>query len=269
MCHCYCAKSLQSCPTLCDPMDCSPSGSSVLGILQARIVEWVAIPSSRGSSWPWDQTRISYVSWEAPVYAIKNITFCMTFWVLYCLKRSIWIEDLRYTKAKRWEDNYQPNSRLLLTVSKRKKHARPHGRSMPGPVKKQRERGVCGQMSLLWFQWEGMGKTGWAVLGLATLNDFSSAWSIGASPSCLVPGPGHSGQVDSRPVHEILIEEVAGVWALNWLMCIWKVHAQVSCWLSMGSSWQGQSLQHQQCPRCQGIRIQKVKNMWVCLFSFL
>ena len=38
------------CPTLCDPMDCSPPGSSVLGILQARILEWVPIPFSRGSS---------------------------------------------------------------------------------------------------------------------------------------------------------------------------------------------------------------------------
>ena len=42
----------QSCPTLCDPMDCSPPGSSVRGILQARILEWVATPSSRGSSHP-------------------------------------------------------------------------------------------------------------------------------------------------------------------------------------------------------------------------
>ena len=40
----------QSCPTLCDPMDCSPSSSSVHGILQARILEWVAISFSRGSS---------------------------------------------------------------------------------------------------------------------------------------------------------------------------------------------------------------------------
>ena len=40
------------CLTLCDPMDCSPSGSSVLGILQARILEWVAMPFSRGSSQP-------------------------------------------------------------------------------------------------------------------------------------------------------------------------------------------------------------------------
>ena len=46
--HTYmCAKSLQSYPTLCDPMDCSPPGSSVHGILQARVLEWVAMPSSR------------------------------------------------------------------------------------------------------------------------------------------------------------------------------------------------------------------------------
>ena len=42
--HVY-AKSLQLCPTLCDPMDCGPPGSSINGILQARILEWVALPS--------------------------------------------------------------------------------------------------------------------------------------------------------------------------------------------------------------------------------
>ena len=41
----------------CDPMDCSPSGSSVHGILQARILEWAAMPSSRASSQPRDQTH--------------------------------------------------------------------------------------------------------------------------------------------------------------------------------------------------------------------
>ena len=44
----------QLCPTLCDPLDCSPSVSSVHGILQAKILEWVAIPFSRGSSRPRD-----------------------------------------------------------------------------------------------------------------------------------------------------------------------------------------------------------------------
>ena len=52
---------VQSCPTLCNPMDCSPAGSSVHGILQARILEWVAISFSRGSSQPRDRTRISCI----------------------------------------------------------------------------------------------------------------------------------------------------------------------------------------------------------------
>ena len=49
----------QSCLTLCDPVDCSPPGSSVHGILQARILKWVAISSSRGSSQPRDRTHVS------------------------------------------------------------------------------------------------------------------------------------------------------------------------------------------------------------------
>ena len=49
----------QSCPAVCNPMDCSLPGSSVHGILQARILEWVAISSSRGSSWPREWTRVS------------------------------------------------------------------------------------------------------------------------------------------------------------------------------------------------------------------
>ena len=57
-----CAKSLQLCPTLCDPMDCSPPGLSVHGILQARMLEWVAISFSWESSQPRDRIHISYVS---------------------------------------------------------------------------------------------------------------------------------------------------------------------------------------------------------------
>ena len=53
--------------TLCGPIDCSLPGSSVHGILQARILEWVAMPSSRGSSWPRDWTHISLclLHWQA------------------------------------------------------------------------------------------------------------------------------------------------------------------------------------------------------------
>ena len=67
-----------SCVRLCDPMNCSLPGSSVQGILQARILEWVAIPSSRGSSQPRVRTHISYIS-------------CTGRWVLYhlCHLRSL------------------------------------------------------------------------------------------------------------------------------------------------------------------------------------
>ena len=68
--NCVHAKSIQSCLTLCNPMDWSPPGSSVYGILQARILEWVAMPSSRGSSWPRDRNWVSSVS-------------CIGRWVLY------------------------------------------------------------------------------------------------------------------------------------------------------------------------------------------
>ena len=59
---CMCAKSLQSYPTLCNPMHYHPQGSSVHGILQSRILEWVAMPSFRLYSWLRDWILISYVS---------------------------------------------------------------------------------------------------------------------------------------------------------------------------------------------------------------
>ena len=69
-------KSLRSCQTLCYPMDCSRPGSSVRGILQAGALEWVAMPSSRGSFLPRDGTQVSCIAgsffttsatWEAPL----------------------------------------------------------------------------------------------------------------------------------------------------------------------------------------------------------
>ena len=69
-------KSLQSCPTLCDPMDYSPSGSSVLGILQERTLERVAMPSSRESSRHRDRTRAA----TSPALAGRFFTTSAT-WV--------------------------------------------------------------------------------------------------------------------------------------------------------------------------------------------
>ena len=81
--------STKSCPILCNPMDCSPPGSSVHGSLQARILEWVVISFSRGSSRPRDQTGISWIDkqilyhWatrEAQIlvyYILSNAFFCI------------------------------------------------------------------------------------------------------------------------------------------------------------------------------------------------
>ena len=59
MCGCSFA---QSCPPLCGPMDCSPPGSPLHGILQARILEWVAISYSRGSSRPSERVSCAHIS---------------------------------------------------------------------------------------------------------------------------------------------------------------------------------------------------------------
>ena len=59
---CVYAKSLQLCQTFCNTMNCSSSGPTVQGIIQARILEWVDISFSRGSSWFKDRTHVSYVS---------------------------------------------------------------------------------------------------------------------------------------------------------------------------------------------------------------
>ena len=74
VCVCVHAKLLQLCPTLCSPMDCSPPGSSVRGILQARILEWIAVPSSSGSSWP----GMKPVSLSSPALAGRFFTISAT-----------------------------------------------------------------------------------------------------------------------------------------------------------------------------------------------
>ena len=85
-----CARSLQSCLTLCNPTNCSPPGSSVHGILQARIPEWIAISSSRGSSQPRDWTRISCISRQILYcWAIREAAFLLrqciiSLWMSLC-----------------------------------------------------------------------------------------------------------------------------------------------------------------------------------------
>ena len=77
-------KLAQSCPTLCDPMNCSSPGSFVHGILQARILEWVAVPFSKGSSWPRGRTQVSGITgrsftvWATPE-AQDGLNFTLLF----------------------------------------------------------------------------------------------------------------------------------------------------------------------------------------------
>ena len=71
----------QLCLTLCNPMDYSPPGSSVNGILQARELEWAAIPFSRGSFWPSDQTQVSWITGRF-----------LTIWAT----RELWLRHLNY-----------------------------------------------------------------------------------------------------------------------------------------------------------------------------
>ena len=75
--------SLQSCLKFCDPVDCSPPDSSVHGILQARVLEWVAMPSSRGSSWPRNLSLLCLQHWQVGSLPLVPhwkpcISFCVT-----------------------------------------------------------------------------------------------------------------------------------------------------------------------------------------------
>ena len=91
---CMCAKLLQSCPNLCNPMDCSSHGFPVHGILQARLSEWVAVPSSRGSSRARHQTSVSCDSctaggfFTAETYSQYQIMGTHNSLILFLISRS-------------------------------------------------------------------------------------------------------------------------------------------------------------------------------------
>ena len=79
----------QSCLTFCKPMDCSPSGSSIHGILQAGILEWVAIPFSTGSSRPRDRTWVSCIAGGFfTIWATREAHLCM-YMCIYHLCRDV------------------------------------------------------------------------------------------------------------------------------------------------------------------------------------
>ena len=83
----------QLCMPFCDSMDCSPPGPSVHGIIQARILEWVAIPFSEGFSWPWNRFWVSCIAdsfctaWaikEVLIGKVSEITYNTKKWNLLC-----------------------------------------------------------------------------------------------------------------------------------------------------------------------------------------
>ena len=87
-CVCVHTQSLQSCPTLWAPMDCRPPGSSVHGILQTRILEWVAMPFSGASPPPSDQTHVScgccIADWFFTVEPLGKLRhWCGISWILF------------------------------------------------------------------------------------------------------------------------------------------------------------------------------------------
>ena len=83
------SEAAQSCPSLCNPMDCSLPGSSVLGIFQATVLEWIAISFSRGSSQPRDQTRVSrIVDRRFTVWATREVQ--MSDWMYANWNQDCW-----------------------------------------------------------------------------------------------------------------------------------------------------------------------------------
>ena len=89
----HASKLFQLCPTLCDPKDYSLPGSFVYEILQARILEWFSKPSSRGSSWPRDQTRVSYLCllrWQVGSLPLSTTWKAHTKYLELC-SRMVWL----------------------------------------------------------------------------------------------------------------------------------------------------------------------------------
>ena len=93
---CVHAQLIYLCPTLCHPMDCGPPDSSVHEILQARILGWVALPSSRGSSWPRDQTCFSCVFC---ISMVSRFFICRATWETLYAENIMWNAGLDELQA--------------------------------------------------------------------------------------------------------------------------------------------------------------------------
>ena len=102
----------QLCPTLYDAMDCSLPGSSFHGIFQVRVLEWVTISFSRGSSWPRDWTRVSCVAGiRFTVWATREVNFSISRWIVLdvlgvCLEEQVLSQEIVFVlmmnEGKMW-----------------------------------------------------------------------------------------------------------------------------------------------------------------------
>ena len=103
----------QSCPTLCDPMDCSLSGSSVHGIFQARVLEWVAISFSKGSSRPRDWTQVSRIAGRHfTVWATSEVLFPQkVYWVTSFLKEPLWRAKMDFLQKANYKNLNKSNTK--------------------------------------------------------------------------------------------------------------------------------------------------------------
>ena len=111
MYRCVCAKSLQSCPTLCDSMDHSPPGFSVHRAFQARILEWVTMPFSRGSSQPRDWTHVCYICTGRPVLHYYHHLVSLYIHTLILIFK---VQELKIFSSiprigQAWETNLEPS----------------------------------------------------------------------------------------------------------------------------------------------------------------
>ena len=107
----------QSCPTLCDPMDCSLPGSSIHGIFQARVLDWIAISFSRRSSWLRDWTRVSHsVGRHFTIWATREAAASH--------RTTRWVEQLSSRRSRNENLHPKPQSQLWHDIQKTASHTR-------------------------------------------------------------------------------------------------------------------------------------------------
>ena len=117
VCMCVCVLVTQSCPTLCNPMDCTLPGSSVHGILQARILEWAAISFSKGPYWPRDWTLVSLIADRFfTIWATREAHHMLISWV-FCLFWLFLVQHSISLYSQNWIRSFKPHT-IFFVITK-------------------------------------------------------------------------------------------------------------------------------------------------------